>query len=357
MPAFQNLAQLEDLARRRMSKVGFEYYVGGAEDEVAVRSAREAFGKWVFRPRMLTGGGDPDMRLRILGAEAAFPVLVAPTAFHGLAHPDKELATARGTHDAGSIFTASTSSNASLEDIAASCAGPKWFQLYMQRDRKVSERLVTRAGAAGYKAIMLTVDVPVAGRRERDLRVGFHLPPGLDLGNLKVRIPKSGQRNKSGLVGFIANQQASELAWSDVDSLRGLTKLPIILKGILTAEDAELAVRHGASAIVVSNHGGRQLDHSIAPLDALPEVVAAVKGKVPVLVDGGIQRGTDVLKALALGANATMLGRPVLWGLALGGREGVRAVLEHLRHEVATSMRLLGAHRLADLGPQFLARA
>jgi 4-hydroxymandelate oxidase len=279
------------------------------------------------------------------------PVLVAPTAFHGLLHPEGEVATARGTAASGTIMVVSAIATKTLEDIAGAVAAPRWFQLYVWKDRTVTADLVTRAATAGYKAICLTVDTPFLGRREKDERNAFTLPPGLGIANVRPAgldgMPES-QRG-SAFAKYVAELLDPAVTWRDIAWLRSLTSLPLVLKGIMTAEDATLAVENGVNAIVVSNHGGRQLDSTMGTLDALPDIVAAVRGRAEVYMDGGIRRGTDVLKALALGAKAVLVGRSALWGLALGGAEGVRAVLQHLRNEFELAMALAGRSNVTQI--------
>ena len=356
MPAFENVDQLESLAKDRMSDMAFDYIRSGAEDEVALRGNRDGFAKLRLRPRVLVDVSNIDLTTKVAGTDVGMPILVAPTGFHRLANPNGEAATAQGAADAGTLYTASTIATTSLEDIAAASAGPKWFQLYVFRDRDITEGIVKRAKKSGYKAIVFTVDVPVLGRRERDIRNKFHLPPPLTMGNFDVGTLASKMGGESSLAAFIASQFDASLTWDSIRWLKKLSGLPVIVKGVLRADDAELAVKNGADGIIVSNHGGRQLDYSVASVDALPEIANAVATRVPIILDGGVRRGTDVLKALCLGAQAVMVGRPSLWGLALGGRAGVKAVLDHLRMETLTSMKILGARTLRDLTPDFVTR-
>jgi 4-hydroxymandelate oxidase len=330
-----SLAEYETLARERMEPAAFDYYAGGAWDEVTLRENVEAWRRRRFRPRVLTDLRRIDPSARLLDRPVSMPVAIAPMALHGLAHPDGELATARAAAAAGVPFILSTSSSRTIEEVAAEAPdGERWFQLYLVHDLAYTRGLVDRAVVAGYRAIVLTVDLPVVGYRERDRRSGFVLP---SMGNL-VDAPAAPR----GRYGEIEAQAAIGLTWAEVPMIRGWSSLPLVLKGILTAEDAHLAVEHGAEAIVVSNHGARQLDRTPATADALEEVVGAVGGRIPVWVDGGIRRGLDVLAALALGAEAVLLGRPVLWALAAGGEPGVERALAILREELSTAMPLLG---------------
>ena len=356
---FTNLLELEDMARAKVPRAIFDYIAGGAEDEVTLRRNREAFGRWALRPRVLRDVRKRDTKTVLLGERVSMPVCVAPTSFHALVHPEGEVATARGSAAAETILIASTVSTKPLEEIAAAADAPRWFQLYVYKDRAVTEELVNREVKAGYKALCLTADTPVLGRRERDERNAFTLPPGFGIANLKPAgldgMPEVEQG--SAFAQYVTDLLDSSLTWDDVDWLKSISPLPLVVKGIMTAEDAVLAVDHGIAGIVVSNHGGRQLDSTLGSLDALPEVVAAVRGRIEVYLDGGIRRGTDVLKALALGAKAVFVGRPVLWGLALGGADGVRAVLDELRTELDTAMALAGCATLKDIESSLVLRA
>lgn len=349
---FTNLLELEDLARANIPKDAFEYISGGAEDEVSLRRNREAFGRWALRPRVLVDVSTRDTSTTVLGAPVSMPILVAPTAFHGLVHPDGELATSRAAADARTVYVASTIATRTLEEIAAVGPAHRWFQLYVAKDLGFTEKLVRRAEHAGYEALCVTVDTPVLGRRERDERNAFTLPEGLTMANFaEIGLDRMGPSPEGGSAFAVAAEKTinAALTWRDVDWLRSLARIPIVLKGIMTAEDAALAVEHGVSGIVVSNHGGRQLDGTLGTLDALPEVVEAVHGRAEVYVDGGVRRGTDVVKALALGARAVLLGRPVVYGLALGGADGARAVLEHLRVELERAMALVGRPKIGEI--------
>ncbi|MER7271831.1 alpha-hydroxy acid oxidase [Micromonospora carbonacea] len=339
-----NLADVAAEARRRLEPAHWDFFAGGAGGERTVRANEAAYTRrWVV-PRVLRGTGGRDLRIRLLGEPVSMPVLVAPTAFHRLAHPDGEVATARAAAEAGTVMVVSMAATRGVEEIAAA-GGRLWFQLYPQPDLEFTAAVVRRAEAAGCRALVVTVDSPVFGRRERDLRHGFvDLPPGLACENM---------RDTDGRVRSI--EMDAGLGWERIAWLRGITSLPILLKGVLHPADARLAVAHGVDGLLVSNHGGRQLDGALATLDALPGIVAAVGGRLPVLVDGGVRRGTDVLVALALGATAVLVGRPVLWGLAVGGATGVRHVLELLRADLDRALALAGAARPADLGPDLVA--
>jgi len=347
-----NVDDFEEAARARLEPGVFGYFAGGAGDEHTLRGNSAAFERWQLRPRVLVDVATVSTAATVLGTEVAFPLLVAPTAFQRLADPEGELATARAAASAGTVMALSTLSSVSPGDLAAAAPGaPQWFQLYWSTDRGFTKELVESAAEAGHSAIVLTVDFPVAGRRERDLRASFALPDDLPLPNLPVRIEREDFHAN---LGSIVD---STLTWRDLEWLRSCSALPLVLKGILTAEDALLAAEHGAAAVIVSNHGGRQLDGVPPTLDALPEVVEAVGERIEVLLDGGIRRGTDVLKALALGARAAMSGRAVLWGLAAGGEDGARQVLELLRAEIEAGLKLLGCASPAEVTRGHVRRA
>ena len=353
----QNLESLEPLARGRLDPMLFDYIAGGAGDERTLRENRDAWSRYALLPRMLRGVADRDLTTTVLGTPVPFPVLVPPMGFQGLCHEDAELATARGTADAGTIYVASTVSNRSLEAIAGASSGPRWFQLYVYRDRSITRDLVDRAAAAGYRALCLTVDTPLAGQRERDRRNRLRMPVHLGLDNFSsahADIHKRTDSAGSALAAYIAAQWDPGLTWADVDWLRSISPLPVVVKGILTATDATRAIDHGAAALIVSNHGGRQLDTVPATITMLPSIVDAVAGRVEILLDGGVRRGTDVLTALALGARATLVGRPILWGLTLAGADGVRAVLEHLRGELDLAMALAGCPTIGDIDAELV---
>jgi isopentenyl diphosphate isomerase/L-lactate dehydrogenase-like FMN-dependent dehydrogenase len=314
-----NVSEYERAAEELLDPASFGYFAGGANDEWTLRENVAAFGRWVLRPSVLVDVSTCAAATTVLGTEVSFPVLVAPMAFQGLAHPDGEKAMARGAAAAGTVLCLSTLSTVGLEEVAeAAPDGARWFQLYWGPDRSKVQDLLERAAAVGYRAVVVTVDLPEVGRRERDLRSGFEAPSPL------------------------SDVTDSSLTWRDLEWLRAHTTLPILVKGILTAEDAVLAVEAGVEGIVVSNHGGRQLDGVAASLDALPEVVGAAGDRAEILLDGGVRRGTDVVKALALGARAVLVGRAALYGLAVGGAEGVGRVLALLREEVELALALCG---------------
>lgn len=349
-----NLAELERLALERLPAMVRDYYAGGARDEVCLRENRAAWQRYAIRHRVLVDVSRCSAVTTVLGRPVSAPVLVAPTAFQRLAHPDGELATARAAGRAGTVMVLSSLSNTDVEAVCAAATGPVWFQLYVYRDRAITQALIERVEAAGCQALMLTADAAVLGTRERDVRNRFHLPDGLRIANATAKhAALRAPDGDSGLAAWVANNLDPSLSWADIDWLRSVCRLPILLKGIVRGDDAARAVDAGAAGVVVSNHGGRQLDASPATADVLAEVADAVARRAEVYVDGGIRRGTDVVTALALGATAVLLGRPVLWGLATGGEEGVYNVLETMRAELLQALALSGcpsvAHATRDL--------
>ena len=347
-----NVDDFAEAARQRMEPGAFGYVAGGAWDEHTLRGNAEAYLRWELRPRVLVDIGSVSTSTTVLGKEVALPILVAPTAFQRLCDPDGELATARAAATAGTVMCQSTLSSVTPSELAAAAPeGQNWFQLYWSRDRGFTQELLAGAAEAGFSALMLTVDLPVAGRRERDVRASFALPDDLPLPNLP------GKLQREDFHDALHTVHDDTLTWRDLEWLRSVCPLPLVIKGILTREDALLAAEHGAAAVVVSNHGGRQLDGVPATIDVLPEVVEAVGGRVEVLVDGGVRRGTDVLKALALGARATLSGRAVLYGLGAGGERGVAEVLELLRREVELGLKLLGCTSPAEVTAAHVRRA
>jgi isopentenyl diphosphate isomerase/L-lactate dehydrogenase-like FMN-dependent dehydrogenase len=325
-----NIWDYERLAEEKLDANAAAYYFGGAGDEITLRDNVAAFERRKLRPRMLVDVGEVSTATTVLGREIALPVLIAPLAMQRMAHPDGEEATARAAAASGTIMCLSSAATCPPAGLPAD--GPRWFQVYVWRPRSKTEAAIDEAVAAGYSALVLTVDVPYIGRRERDLRVGFAVPD-----HLAVEGDLFGD-------GFDAT-----VSWRDIEWLAGYG-LPVVVKGLLTAEDAQLACENGAAAIVVSNHGGRQLDGVSATLDVLEEVVDAVDGRAEVYLDGGVRRGVDVLKALALGARAVLIGRPMLWGLAVAGEEGVADVLRMFREEVELGLALLGCPSPGDVG-------
>jgi 4-hydroxymandelate oxidase len=347
----------ERAAEAVLPRNAWDYYRSGADDERTLRRNRRAFRRWEIWYRVLVDVSLRSARTTLLGTELSAPIVIAPTAYHAMAHPEGELATARAAAAAGILYVVSTLATTRLEEVAAASAGPKWFQLYVHKDRGFTRALVERAHAAGYRAIVLTVDAPILGRRLADERNAFALPDGLVMANLMVPgTLGSSAEERSMLAKYVASRHDASLTWSDLDWLRSLSPLPLLVKGIVRADDAARAVDHGAAGVVVSNHGARQLDGSPASIDALPGVVAAVAGRCPVLMDGGVRNGTDVLKAVALGAAAVLVGRPILWGLAVGGEAGVARVLGILKGELEGAMALAGCAGVADVGGDLVRR-
>jgi 4-hydroxymandelate oxidase len=346
-----NLVEFEQAARERLAREAYDYYAGGANDEITLRRNRDAWSEIALHYPVLRDVSSRHTSTTILGEKISFPVMVAPTAFHRMACAEGECAAARAAGRAGTVMVVSTLSTTTIEDIAAAATGPLWFQLYVYKDRGPTTALIQRAEAAGCRALVLTVDAQVWGRREADVRNNFKLPDGLTVANLadyaKEMFPAG--IPGSGLAAYVSQMLDPTLNWKDLAWLRGQTKLPILLKGIVRADDAKLAVEHGAAGVIVSNHGGRQLDTAPATIEALPSVVDAIGGKIPVLIDGGVRRGTDVVKALALGAQAALIGRPVLWGLAANGEEGAYRVLELLKAEFDLAMALCGARTIREI--------
>ena len=340
-----SLPEFEERARRCMTPMAYEYVASGAADEHTVRWNREAFDRIRLRPRVLRDVAVVDTRTTLLGRELAFPILLAPTAYQRVLHPDGEIATARGAAAAGATFVVSIGTTTPLDDIARAAGSPLWFQLYFQSDQAFTRDVIKQAEAAGCEVMCVTVDSPVLGARNRQVRAGFRLPPEVSAPYL-FDIGRGRQP--------IVDPRRVAVTWKDIEWLRGVTKLPIVLKGILDRDDAEIGVEAGAAAIIVSNHGGRNLDTAVAAINALPEVVARVGSRVPVLVDGGVRRGTDVLKAIALGASAVLIGRPYCYGLGVAGSDGVRRVVDILRAELEAAMKLTGAATLRHIDRSLL---
>lgn len=340
-PLLVDVGDYERLAPAHVSPMAWDYISAGAGDEHTVEWNRAAYQRLRLRPRNLIDVSQIDLRVKLLGRELAFPILLAPTAYHRLMHPEGELATVRGAGAAGATMVLSSFATTTLEAVAAEARTPLWFQLYVQRDRVFTRELVLRAAAAGYQALVVTVDSPVSGIRARETRSRFTLPEGMERANLRGLLTAKGAQ-RAGEETIYSTVQDPTLTWKDIAWLRSLTPLPVLLKGVMNATDAGRAVEEGAAGLIVSNHGGRVLDTVPATIEALPEVVAKVAGRVPVLVDGGIRRGTDVLKAMALGASAVLIGRPYLYGLAVGGAEGVTRVVNILRREFEMAMALTG---------------
>lgn len=340
-----DLYELEQLAQQQLPPMAWDYIAGGAGDERTLVENVEAFQRIRLRPRVLRDVSQRSLTTRVLGMEVMLPVLLAPTSFQRLCHPEGELATAQAAAAAGTINISGTGAHYRVAEVAAA-GGPLWFQIYCYAQRSITERLIRRAEEAGCLALVLTVDATTPPRRKRLLRTPLQLPPEITYGNLvDAGLSIDAWPNVAPL---------QQLTWDDLRWLRSLTSLPLVLKGVMTAEDALLGVEHGVEAIVVSNHGGRQLDGTLPTIEALPAIVAAVAGQAEVLLDGGVRSGADIVKALALGARAVLIGRPYLWGLAVGGAEGVRAVLDLLRVELDDVLAQLGRRAVSDLTPDVL---
>jgi 4-hydroxymandelate oxidase len=353
MPAADplNVLDFEALARSRMEPSAYDYFAGGAGDERTVGENRRAFERLALRPRVLVDVSTIDTSVRLFGRTLSFPVLLAPTALNRLGHPDGEVAAARAAGAAGTAMVLSTTASSTIEEVAEAASGALWFQLYVYRDRGVTHDLVRRAEASGYEALVLTVDMPRMGRRERDLRNRFTLPPDVSIRNLEAAGRPDAARwpADSSFLEYVHNLLDPTLTWESIGWLKSITRLPVLIKGVLGADDAQRAIDSGAGGIVVSNHGGRQLDGALASIDALPDVAACAAGRIPVLLDGGVRRGTDVVKALALGAAAVLIGRPYLWGLAAAGEAGVRRVLDLLRDEFELALALCGCRAVSEV--------
>jgi 4-hydroxymandelate oxidase len=351
------LADYERFARERLSEQAWAYLAGGAADELTLADNRAAFDRLRLRSRVLRDLSGGNTRLRLFGQDFDHPIFLAPVAYQQLAHPDGELASvlAAGAVRAGMLV--STQASIELETIAAAAQTPLWFQLYIHPDRDFTAALVRRAEAAGYQALVLTVDAPVSGVRNREQRAGFALPAGIEAVNLRGMRPlQASIEPPAGSLLLGGPLLAAAPTWADLAWLRGLTRLPILLKGIMSGADAEQALAAGMDGLIVSNHGGRSLDGLPATIEALPEVAAAVQGRIPLLLDGGIRRGSDVLKALALGADAVLVGRPYVFGLAAAGAVGVAHVLQMLRGELEVAMALTGCRDLASIGAETIWR-
>jgi len=337
------LGNLEAQARERLEPAHYDYFAGGAGAEQTLAENAAAWRKVWICPRVMVDVGEIDTSCTLLGRRLELPLLLAPMATQCLLHPDGELAAARAAGAAGTVYCLATRATTDLAEVAAAATGPLWFQLYVDRDRAHSERVLARAAQHGFEAVLLTVDLPVAGRREREVRHGaFPFPDGVALSS---HLGIEGERHQTP----IGDGYDRTLTWADLDWVRAASGLPVIVKGVLCAEDAEAALGAGADAIVVSNHGGRQIDGCVPTAVALREVAAAVAGRVPVLVDGAIRDGADVVRALALGADAVLIGRPYAWGLATGGEAGVRGVLDAFAEDLRTTLALAGCPRLSDV--------
>jgi 4-hydroxymandelate oxidase len=349
-----NIADFERAAAEKLEAGVLGYFAGGAGDEVTLAENVSAWRRWRLRPRMLAGCDKWRTDAELLGREVSMPILVAPVAYQRLVDDEGEIGMAKAAAEAGTVMCLSTLATARPSEIAASApGGRRWFQLYCFRDEAVTRALMDEAIASGFEAIVVTVDAPRGGNRERDLRTGFKIPEGLGVPSVEAALGSERAVTIEETFGLME----PALSWSHLEELASESSVPILVKGVLTAEDATLAIEHGAAGIVVSNHGGRQLDCVQATGDVLPEAVGAVEGRGTVLVDGGIRRGTDVAIALALGADAVLVGRPVLWGLAVGGAAGARRALDLLRGELELALALCGCASPAELTRAHVQRA
>ena len=359
-PGIVSLADHEQQARQHLDDNAWAYFSGGAADEITLRANRGAWDALTLWPRVLRPLAGGHTRVSLLGRTLAHPILAAPVAFQRLAHPDGELAMAYAAAALGAGVVLSTQASVPLEAVAQAVLpdpgrGPLWFQLYLQHDRGFTRALVQRAEAAGYEALVLTVDAPTSGVRDRERRAGFCLPPGVGPVNLAGLQAPAAVTLRAGQSALFDGLLQHAPTWDDVAWLRSITRLPVLVKGVLHPADARQAVSAGAAGVIVSNHGGRTLDGGPATATALPRIVQAIGGDLPVLADGGIRRGTDVLKAMALGASAVLVGRPLVWGLANAGAAGVAHVLRLLRDELEIAMALTGCATLAEASPALLA--
>lgn len=352
-PAPVNLAEYERYAKNNLPRNANDYYASGSNDMITLRENRDAYSRLRIMPRILIDVSEVDTRTTILGDPVASPICIAPTAMQQMAHPEGERATSRAAAKCNTLMTLSSWSTIALEEVAAAApSGLRWFQLYVYKDRAVTLDLVKRAERAGYKALAVTVDTPILGRREPDIRNRFSLPSHLTMGNFAGKGgshssgTKSAGSTGSGLASYVSQLIDQTLTWNDLAWLRKNTKLKIVVKGVMTADDALVAIENGVDAIWVSNHGARQLDTVPATIEVLSEIVRAVAGRTEVYIDGGVVRGTDVFKALALGARAVFIGRPSLWGLAHSGEDGVVNVLKLLNDEFVLAMKLSGCVKL-----------
>ena len=347
------LVTLDDwelLAKERLSEMSFAYLAGGAGDEVTLRGNREGFANIRLRPKFLVDVSRIDTRTTLYGQELSMPVLLAPVAYQKLIHPEGELESVRGANLAGIPFVASTSATTSVEDIAREATVPVWFQLYASSDRAFTKDLVDRARESGCRVLCFTVDAPVRGQRDRDTRVGFRLPPGIGRPNFRGLSASAvaGNPRAEGRSIYSPNLDP-KLDWDYLDWLRSVAGMPLLVKGILTSEDAARSLSSGVDGIVVSNHGARVIDTVLPAIEALPEIVDTVQGRVPILLDGGVRRGTDVIKAIALGAQAVLIGRPYLYALAAEGAEGVRRCMDMLQREIEMAMAACGRPTIASI--------
>jgi (S)-2-hydroxy-acid oxidase len=358
------VAEYERYAKNNLPRNAHDYYASGSNDMITLRENRDAFARLRLVPRVLVDVSKVNMATTILGDRVSSPILIAPTAMQQMAHPDGEAATSRAAKRLGTLMTLSSWSTLPMEEVSAAAPGGlRWFQLYVYKDRDVTLDLIRRAECAGYKAFAVTVDTPILGRREADIKNKFSLPSHLTMGNFAKAggSHSSGTKNAgkegSGLASYVASLIDRTLTWDDIKWLRRTTKLKIVIKGVLDPEDARIGVQHGVDGIWVSNHGARQLDTSPSTIESLPDIVRAVAGRAEVYLDGGVSRGTDAFKALALGARAVFVGRPVLWGLAHSGEEGVFNIMSLLNEELKLALMLAGQTDVLTLKPSLVRTA
>lgn len=377
---FVNIDDFRKAARKRLPRALFDYIDGGSDDERTIRANQADFARYTFRPRVLIDVGERDQTTTVLGQPITSPLILAPTGFTGVFWPNAEICAARAAAKAGIPFTLSTMSINSMEQVAEGApSGLRWFQLYVWRDREVVRGLIERAQAAGFKALVITVDTPVLGHREKDQRAGLTLPPRITASNVLDTLPRlswlkgllsnprptfgnfvgttSGQQDAISLASYTTQQFSPSITWKDLEWFRSVWSGPIAIKGVLDPEDGRLAVEHGLDAVIVSNHGGRQLDSAPSPISVLAEIVEAVEGRAEVILDGGIRRGSDVVKAIALGAKACMMGKAFNYAVSAAGQPGVERAISLLQTEIDRTLALIGRPRLADLDRSAVKRA
>ena len=344
-----NLFDFEALAKERLPKEEYDYIAGGATDEISVDRNRSAYASWALRPRVLRDVSVLDLSTTVLGTKVSLPVLIAPCGAHKRAHPEGELATYRAAAACGTTLAVSANATASFEDLAKAANGDLWVQMYPFRSREMTQEWLRRAEGSGYKAICVTLDSQWPPKRERNLRNKYRRTRGVNYPKDSMQTPRP-----AGAAGEGSDPAAT---WKDLEWIKAATTLPVVAKGIMTGEDAELCAEVGADAVIVSNHGGRHLDNTLATIEVLSEVVAAAKGKMEILLDGGIRRGADVVKAIALGAKAVFIGRPLFWGLAANGEQGVVRVLDILREEIEITMAKCGRPNIASIDATVVVKA
>jgi 4-hydroxymandelate oxidase len=349
-----SVMDFEPLAKARLSEMAYEYLSAGASDEITLRWNKEAFDTIRLRPRVLVDVSKIDTSSKLLGQELPHPILLAPCAYHGLFHPEAEIETARGANAGEAIFVISTMASVGVEEIVQTCKTPPWFQLYVQPDRGYTRELIQRIEDAGCAALCVTVDTPVIGTRNRETRVRFQLPDTLRRPHLEPVLGRGETTHRPKEGQIYSSFFSPSLNWKDIEWMKSFLRVPLLLKGVMSGEDGEIAAQVGVDGIVVSNHGARNLDTVPAAIEALPEVVERVAGRIPVLIDGGIRRGIDILKSLALGADAVMIGRPYLYGLSAAGAAGVAKVLNILRTELAMAMALTGCTSIEKINQSVL---